>query len=142
MDVVRARTFTNGVGRFVCEHRNVHIRPCPDCGKDHLLSEDPEAICFFCDMEKNGPAYSVFASIEVGSEDSKDPGRVRDGTASFNIGLPGVETVVGKRADGKPKLGYRPVSNNELSTNRARNEYAKRHGLVPMQEHTKRAVGR
>lgn len=80
-------------------------------------------------------------SIEVGCEDSRDPERVADGTASFNMGLPGIETVVGTRADGKPKTEYRAISNNELSTARARREYAKRHGLTPLAEKTFRAVG-
>lgn len=80
-------------------------------------------------------------SIDSAAEDSRDPRRVSDGTAGFNMGLPPVETVIGMRKDGKPKLATRPVTNNELGSSRAVREYAKRNGLIPVSNGVKRAVG-
>lgn len=122
------------------EYQNVAEHECPDCGRSHSWMNSTDGRCFHCSNAHN-PYLGIGMSIEVGCEDSRDPERVADGTASFNMGLPGVETVVGKRADGKPKLAYRPVSNNELATARSRREYAARHGLKPMAEKTFRAVG-
>jgi hypothetical protein len=80
------------------------------------------------------PATVPHARIEISGEDSTDPRRVRDGTAGFNVGLPPIDTPVGTRADGKPKLSTRPVTHNELGTRRGTLEYAKRHGLEPIEK--------
>lgn len=82
------------------------------------------------------------ARIECAGDDVKNPARVADGTAQFNIGLPGVETVVGVRPDGKPKLAYRPITHNEVGSNRNAREIAKRNGLQPGGEGAYRSVGR
>jgi hypothetical protein len=67
--------------------------------------------------------------IDCAGEAASIPQRVADGTAEFNMGLPGVETVVGTRADGKPKLAYRPLTHNEVGSNQNAREIAKRKGL-------------
>lgn len=114
---------------------------CPDCGAVHGRLFSSENRCFDCENVRN-PFTSIGASIDVGPQDSTEPSRVRDGTAAFNVGLPGVETVIGRRPDGKPRLSYRPIANNELGTTRNRNEYAKRHGLITMDpKGSKKAVG-
>lgn len=119
-----------------------HKAPCSDCGVEHLAEKVAiESYCFNCKQYRNGgPRYSVYASIDAGGEDSTDPRRIADGTAAFNVGLPGVETQVGVRADGRPKLHYRAVTNNELATSRGVREYARRHNLEPIATH-KRAIG-
>lgn len=76
----------------------------------------------------------------VGGEDVTTAARVAEGTSHINIGLPPVETIVGRRSDGKPRLATRPVTHNELGSARGTREYAKRHGLIP-QGDTYRAVG-
>lgn len=80
--------------------------------------------------------------MEAAGDDAAAPGRIADGTAKFNMGLPGVETVVGTREDGKPKLAYRPITHNEVGSNRNAREIAKRNGLEPMTSGTFRSVGR
>jgi hypothetical protein len=70
--------------------------------------------------------------IDAGGEDSPIPERVADGTAHFNAGLPGIDKDVGTRPDGKRALEYRPITNHELGSNRNIKEYAKRHGLEPL----------
>lgn len=66
-------------------------------------------------------------------DDSENIGSERtDATRGFNLGLPGVETVVGKRPDGKPKTEYRPIHSNEFGSNRSVQEYARSHGLTPL----------
>lgn len=82
------------------------------------------------------------ARISCAGEDAAAAHRVADGTAKFNMGLPGVETVVGTRADGKPKLEYRPLTHNEVGSNRNAREIAKRNGLEPLGAGAFRAVGR
>ncbi len=96
-------------------------------------------VCFDCELQGN-PYLGINLSCTVAGEPSSDPRRRVDGTSEFNMGLPGVDTVIGTRADGKPKLAYRPISHNELATDRKRKEYAKRKGLIPM-ETPKRAIG-
>jgi hypothetical protein len=98
------------------------------CGGDIFYEDESE--CFDCRQTRN-PYLGVRFSIELGSEDSTDPRRVADGSSKFNVALPGIEK------DGK----YRPVANNELATARSRREYAKRHGLEPMERAVKKAVG-
>lgn len=82
------------------------------------------------------------ARIECAGDDAGAAGRIADGTAKFNMGLPGVETVVGTREDGKPKLAYRPITHNEVGSNRNAREIAKRNGLEPLGAGAFRAVGR
>jgi hypothetical protein len=77
--------------------------------------------------------------IDAAGEDSRDPRRIADGTAHLNLGLPGVDTVVGTRRswdpklDGKPATEYRPITNQEVASNRNRRELAKRSGLDPIE---------
>lgn len=114
-------------------------RPCTECGKPHLAKALARApLCFDC---RPPSPFSANVSIEVGCENSTDPRRVADGSAIFNVGLPGVETVIGTRPDGRPRTSYRPVTNDELGTARARREYAKRAGLEPAITKVKRVVG-
>jgi hypothetical protein len=116
------------------------IRMTCSCGRGSVL-EKYDA-CFDCANADN-PFLGVSCSIEVGAEDSRDQRRIADGSAGFNAGLPGVETVVGTRPDGKPRLEYRPVTNAEVGTGRSLREYAKRCGLEPVSKgRVKRAVGR
>lgn len=122
------------------DYQNVAEHTCPDCGRLHSWMNSTDSRCFHCSNAHN-PFLGIGMRLEVGCEDSSDPGRVADGTSAFNMGLPGVETVVGTRADGKPKTAYRPVSNNELATARARREYAKSRGLEPLAQKTYRTVG-
>lgn len=70
--------------------------------------------------------------IDAAGESSTDPRRLADGSAHFNIGLPGVDTVVGTRPDGKPQLAYRPRTHHEVGSNANAREIAKRHGLEMM----------
>ncbi|MDE2105312.1 MAG: hypothetical protein KGL39_49255 [Patescibacteria group bacterium] len=134
-------TEIRAAARGACwDYQTVAEHECPDCGRFHSWKNSTDGRCFHCSNAHN-PFLGIGMRIETGSEDSTDPARVADGTSRFNMGLPGVETVVGTRADGQPKLAYRPVSNNELATARARREYAKRHGLEPKVEKTFRAVG-
>ena len=101
-----------------------------------------QALCFECANAVNPFAQKqVTMSVEAEGEDATDPRRVRDGTARFNIGLRGVDSVVGRNPDGTAKLAYRPIAHNELPTARARREYAKRTGCTPHQDSIKRAVG-
>lgn len=79
--------------------------------------------------------------IECSGESASDPRRIADGTAEFNMGLPGVETVVGTRADGKPKLAYRPITHHEVGSNKNAREIAKRNGLEPMTSGSYRTAG-
>jgi hypothetical protein len=88
------------------------------------------------------PAHLPNARIEVTGEDSTDQRRVEDGTAVFNVGLPPVETVVGTRADGKPKLAHRPITHHEVGSKRNAHELAKRAGLIPMAEGSYRTLGK
>ena len=112
---------------------------CDLHGETELFARMSDPRPFRCPSPGCGlPMTQVFraatlphARIETTGEDSRDPARVRDGTQGSNLGLPPVETVVGTRADGKPKTSTRPVSNNELGGKRGVVEYAKRHGLVP-----------
>lgn len=101
------------------------MRPCPRCRSEHLL-ESPEELCFAC-WRADHPFQGVpGVRIDAAGDDSTDPKRVRDGTAIFNTGLPGVDTVIGTRKDGRPALAYRPLSNREVSSNANRREILKR----------------
>jgi hypothetical protein len=74
-------------------------------------------------------AYLPGVRIDAAGEDARIPERVADGTAKFNVGLPGIDTIVGRRPDGKPKLDYRPITNHEVGSNRNARELAKRSNL-------------
>ena len=74
-------------------------------------------------------AYLPGVRIDAGGEDARLPERVADGSAKFNVGLPGIDTVVGQRPDGKPRLAYRPITNHEVGSNKNAREIAKRNGL-------------
>ena len=115
---------------------------CP-CGTVHLgLRGDLTARCFDCAQQSNEFAQkAIRMSVEAEGEDSRNPQRIAEGTSQFNIGLRGVDTVVGTHPDGTAKLSYRPIAHNELPSARARREYAKRTGCTPAAESVKRAVG-
>ena len=107
-------------------------RACGACGSEHLL-EVEGALCFNCDRASKPSRYdSLLILIDAAGDDSQDPRRVADGSYRFNVGLPGVETVIGTRPDGKPATSYRPISNNEVGSARKAKEIAKRAGLVPL----------
>ena len=65
-------------------------------------------------------------------DDSENVGSERkDSTKGVILGLPGRETIVGQRANGKAAIEYRPMHASEMPTRRAQVDYAKRHGLSP-----------
>jgi hypothetical protein len=95
------------------------MRACPSCGREHLLVVGE--VCPRCSPPNpfgSGPVVLV----DAGGEDSPHPERIADGSASFNAGLPPIETPD----------GVRPVTNRELGNNRGVREYAKRHGIEPL----------
>lgn len=114
---------------------------CDDCGVNEIIATPSEARagelrCGYCrkpSPQVFSPANAPHARIDAGGEDAAMSKRVQDGTAQFNMGLPGVETRVGTRADGKAKTEYRPITNRELGSNAGVREYAKRHGLTPIE---------
>jgi len=122
---------------------------CPACGVLETLATVEDAglgmlRCPGCGdfaAQHFGPSNAVQMRVDSSGEDSRDPRRVADGSASWNIGLPGVDAVVGTRPDGKPKLAYRPLSNHEVSSNRKRREIAARHGLTPTEKAAYRPIG-
>jgi len=130
-----------GLGRSSIMGVPIYPTRCPLHGDTEIFARMSDPRPFPCPVPACGlPMTQVFhpeslphARIEVSGEDSTDPRRVADGTADVNAGLPGVDTVVGTRPDGKPKLEYRPITNNELRSKRGVAEYAKRHGLVPVE---------
>ena len=66
-------------------------RICP-CGVEHLgLVADDTSRCFDCAKPANHYA-SIRFSVDATGEDSRNPARVKDGTAGFNMGLPPVTT--------------------------------------------------
>ena len=98
--------------------------------------------CFHAVEVRFSPESLPQARIDAGGEDATDvPQRVRDGTSQFNLGLPGVERVIGERSTGKVALEYRPITNHELGSNAGVREYAKRHGLIPMERGKYRPLG-
>lgn len=112
---------------------------CPDCGVNEVLAmpEEARALALRCGdcgqpaPQHFSPAHLPGVRIDAASEDVPIPGRIADGSAGYNAGLPGVNTQIGIRPDGKPRLAYRPITNAELGSNRGVREYAKRHGLEP-----------
>jgi hypothetical protein len=80
-------------------------------------------------------------SVDATGEDATDPQRIRDGTHTFNMGLPPVRgEITGRDAYGQIKRATRPVANNELASARRAKEMAKRANLTPL-EAPRRAVG-
>ena len=119
-------------------------RECVDCGGsclDYAGSRDPR--CFDCSHRSNPyAAKGIRMSVDAAGEDSTDPRRIADGSASYNYGLPGIPgEVIGKDAYGKTKREIRQVHNNEITSGRKLREMAKRAGLTPL-EAPKRAVGK
>jgi hypothetical protein len=100
--------------------------------------------CPYCGLEAPqvfSPRSFPQARIDSAGEDSTDPRRIADGSAGYNLGLRGIDTVVGTRPDGTPMLEYRPLTNHEVSSNRARSEAAKRQGMTPMERGSYRPLG-
>ena len=146
------RDFTGICESVLSDHRGVpryDVR-CPEHGVHEVFRKMSGDEPFYCeiDPECDQPVvqdftnHRFYASIEAADAPSSDPQRVKDGTSEFNLGLPGVDTVVGTRADGKPKLAYRPLTHNEVGTNRNMREIAKRNGLIPMERGSFRAIGK
>jgi hypothetical protein len=118
-------------------------RICTICRAQHQnYAEADEPTCFDCDHARNPyAAKNIRMSMDASGDDSKDPRRVRDGTAAYNMGLPTVPgEIIGKDAYGQIKRRNRPVANNELASARRARELAKRAGLTPL-ESPKRAIG-
>ena len=112
-----------GVSEVVARVEDCRRLTCPTCGLPGTQVFSPRAL----------PGVR----IECSGEPSSEPARVREGTAGINLGLRGVDEVVGVRKsndpnlDGKPKLRYRPVTTSEASSRHKVLELAKRQGLVP-----------
>ena len=100
---------------------------CPACGD-------------FC-PQHFGAASFPGMRIDATGEDSGDPRRIRDGSSVFNLGLSGVETTIGTRADGKPKLAYRPLTHHEVGSRGKAREIALRQGLEPAGGGAYRVIG-
>lgn len=125
---------------------------CPTCGVNEVIALLADVrksggvlrcgVCGTPSPQHFGPRHGQHIRIDAGGEDSNDPARVADGTSKFNVGLKGIDTVVGERADGKPRLAYRPRTNAELGSNRGVREEAARQGLTPAEGGRYRSVGR
>jgi hypothetical protein len=120
-------------------------RNCVECGIRHLNYPGvKDSRCFACSNAKNPyAAKNIRFSIDPGPEDSTNPVRVAQGTAEFNLALPGVVEEWGPRnAYGQRTIKRkRPVSNAEIGSTRRLKEMAKKANMTP-QETTKRAIGR
>lgn len=79
--------------------------------------------------------------VDCTGDDSGDARRVRDGSSIYNLGLGGVDTVVGKRPNGKPRLSYRPLTHHEVGSRRNAREIAFRQGLEPASGGAYRSIG-
>jgi hypothetical protein len=133
-----------------CEHGTVarYDVNCPLCGIVEVSAPMEFAMAGSLACSCGAPAPQVFTAdhlagvrIDAGGEDSPHPQRRHDGTAGINLGLKGIDTVVGQRADGKPKLDYRPLTNHEVGSNRKAREIAKQQGLIPMGGGRYRSLG-
>lgn len=119
-------------------------RACSECGNETLeypSVEDP--LCFHCSHNRNVYALKgIRFSIDMGPQDSTNQARIANGTAGFNMSLPGVVEEYGpKNAYGQRTVKRsRPVANAEIGSTRQLKERAKRAGLT-LQETAKRAVG-
>ena len=96
---------------------------------DVFARGDDALACATC----GGPVKQIIKSVQRSRiDDSENVGAERsDGTKGMMLGFPGVETVVGRRENGKDATEYRPVFASEMPTRRSQLEYAKRHGLSP-----------
>jgi hypothetical protein len=118
-------------------------RSCSQCLGECLDYADvPKPLCFNCTHAKNVYAEkAIRMSVDASCDDSTNPQRVAEGTAGFNLGLPGVPgDAIGKDAYGQIKRKVRPVSNSEIGSARRLREMAKRANLTQL-EPAKRAVG-
>src|SRR6185437_6514420 len=100
---------------------------CPTHGQQEVFRRMTDSSNFFCeaDPDCHEPAEQIiktapYMSVSAEGEDARHSSRVADGSAAFNMALPGVDRVVGKRANGKAAMEYRPITHNELPTKRAR----------------------
>lgn len=117
-------------------------RACSLCARpvlDYRQAESPH--CFTCSNSRNPyAAKNIRMSIEAEPQPSTSPARIADGTAEYNLGLPGVPgEVIGKDAYGNTKRKVRPVHINEVASARKRRELAKRANLTPL-ETVKKAI--
>lgn len=119
-------------------------RTCAECGAEHYNYPSVKySLCFKCSNATNPYALkNLNFSIDAGPEDSTNPTRIKDGSAKFNLALPGVVEEWGpKNAYGQRTIKRkRPVANNEIASTRRLREMAKKNGLTP-QETAKRALG-
>ena len=119
-------------------------RSCSECGgetMDYPSAAKPR--CYRCAHNRNVyAAKDLRFSIDMGPQDSTNQARIANGTAGFNLSLPGVVEEYGPRnAYGQRTVKRsRPVANNEIGSTRRLKEQAKRAGLT-LQETAKRAVG-
>lgn len=122
---------------------------CELCGVGETFATIEDArlrrfACPYCGLsapQHFSPRSFPQARIDSAGEDSTDPRRIADGSAGWNLGLRGIDTVVGTRPDGSKMLEYRPLTNHEVSSNRARSEAAKRQGMTPMERGSYRPLG-
>ncbi|MGH7714389.1 MAG: hypothetical protein ACREML_00185 [Vulcanimicrobiaceae bacterium] len=118
---------------------------CETCGVNEVVAVPSEIVdgrvrCGVCKRmvpQKFSDRYGQYVRVDAGGETIQDAKRVREGTADFNLGLYGTDTVVGERklpnGGTKPKLAYRPRTHAELGNNRGVREEAKRQGLTPVE---------
>jgi hypothetical protein len=120
-------------------------RVCADCGGctlDYPSIDNP--LCYSCCHATNPyAAKSLNFSIDVGPQDSTHPTRIANGTAEFNLALPGVVEEWGPRnAYGQRTVKKsRPIANSEIASSRRLKEFAKRANMTP-QDTAKKAVPR
>jgi hypothetical protein len=117
---------------------------CASCGDHDLFRNMVDVIskgngAFACE-HCSGAVQQIItpeglpnARIDSAGDDATIPKRIADGTASWNLGLPGVDTNVGRRPDGTEALEYRPRTMREVSNNRNASEIAKRANLAPLE---------
>jgi hypothetical protein len=118
---------------FSCE-AGEYVNPChPEKGRRRCYWPVEQVISAF---------HMPGVRIDCAGENAADERRIADGTAGFNIGLRGMDTVVGTRPDGKPMLEYRPLTHHEVGSNRNARELAKRQGLEMLGEGAYRTVVR
>lgn len=114
---------------------------CKRCGEpSNWLDGFATRTCFPCKNADN-PYAGIRMSIDMGPQASTNPQRVAQGTADYNMALPGVVEEYGPRnAYGQRTIAKkRFVHNNEVATTRGLKERAKRAGMT-MQETSKRAI--
>jgi hypothetical protein len=91
---------------------------------------DAALACGECD----GPVRMLVLSVMPSRiDDQENVGDNRtDSTRGVNLGLPGRDIPLGRDATGKERYGYQPITGNELGSNRRAQEYARSHGLTPL----------